>query len=292
MRYALFLGCTIPARSRHYEMSALEVSKALGIELVYIEDFSCCGFPIKSYNGEIAGAVAARNLAIAEKQGLPILTLCSACNSMLNEERHKLLFDADYKKMINKRLEKVKAEVAKPSEVIHFARLLAKEDHLRLLSKKVTSSLKDLPVAIHYGCHYLKPSQVFEDPEDPEEPTSLHNILKAIGARPISYKGEKDCCGGAVLAFNEDTAIGLAKTKLLNVKAAGAKAMVVVCPFCSVMYDDGQRSIEKKFEVELGIPVLFLPQLVGLALGLEPKALGLNLNTVKTKQLLEDLLGN
>lgn len=292
MAYALFLGCTIPARSRHYEMSAVEVAKTIGMELIYLEDFSCCGFPIKSYNTEIAGAVAARNLALAEGQGLQIMTLCSACNSMLNEERHSLTHRTSYLEETNKRLAKVNLKIESPPKVVHFARALAEEENLELIKRKIHKSLKDFPVAIHYGCHYLKPSNVFDDPEDPEDPSSLHRILQAIGVNPIDYKGQKDCCGGAVLAFDEETATGLAKTKLINVKESGAKAMVVVCPFCSVMYDDGQKSIEKKYQIELGIPVLFLPQIVGLALGLEPKALGLNLNTVKTKQLLEDLLGN
>lgn len=292
MTYALFLGCTIPARSRHYEMSAVEVAKALGIELIYLEDFSCCGFPIKSYNADIAGAVAARNLAIAEGQGLKIMTLCSACNSMLNEERHSLMNNQSYLEETNKRLAKVSLRVERPPKVVHFAKVLAEEESLELIKQKIQKPLKSLPVAIHYGCHYLKPSNVFENPEDPEEPSSLSRILEAIDANPIDYKGQKDCCGGAVLAFDEETATGLAKTKLINVKESGAKAMVVVCPFCSVMYDDGQKSIEKKYQIELGIPVLFLPQILGLALGLDPKALGLNLNTVKTKQLLEDILGN
>ncbi len=292
MRYALFLGCTIPARSRHYEMSALEVAKALSIELIYLENFSCCGFPLKSYSAEIAGSVAGRNLSIAEKERLNIVTLCSACNSMLNEERMRILHEKGYLEAINQRLGKLNQKIERPPEVIHFAKLLARGELLESLKQRVKRYLGGLPIAIHYGCHYLKPSSAFEDPEDPEDPSSLHTILTSIGARPLIYKGQKDCCGGAVLAFDEETASELAKAKLLNVKEAGAKAMVVICPFCSVMYDDGQKSIEKKYELQLGIPVLFLPQLIGLALGLDPKSLGLNLNTVKTKQLLEELLGS
>jgi len=163
---------------------------------------------------------------------------------------------------------------------------------LQKISQGIKVDLKGLPVAIHYGCHYLKPSYVFDDFENPEEPRSIHLIIERIGANVVEYKGEKDCCGGAVLAFDENTAINLAKSKLINVKNAGAKAMVVVCPFCSVSYDDGQKTIEKKFEIEIGIPVLFLPQLVGLSLGIDPKALGMNLNTVKTKNLLEEVLGS
>jgi len=292
MRYAFFLGCTIPARARNYEMSAVEVAKALGIELLYFGDFSCCGFPLKSYNTEVAGTIAARNIAIAEENNLDIVTLCSACYSMLNEEKYHLKSDVEYLDKINQSLSCINKTVRAEIQIKHFARLLLEPQNLDKLIKGIKVDLKKLPVAIHYGCHYLKPSYVFDDFENPEEPLSIHKVIENIGATVLDYKGEKDCCGGAVLAFDENTATNLAKNKLINVKDAGAKAMVVVCPFCSVMYDDGQKAVEKKFEIEIGIPVLFLPQLVGLSLGIDPKALGMNLNTVKTKNLLEEVLGS
>jgi heterodisulfide reductase subunit B len=193
---------------------------------------------------------------------------------------------------VNQTLGRIGKSIDGPVKVTHFARLLSRPEMLGLLREKVRVDLKGLPVALHYGCHYLKPAHVFEEPEDPEDPRSLHEVVEAVGARCLDYKGLKDCCGGAVLAFDEDTATSLSKQKLVNVKERGAKAMIVVCPFCSVMYDDGQKGIEKKFGLEIGIPVLYLPQLVGLALGIDPKALGLNLNTVKTKKILEEVLGS
>ncbi len=288
MRYALFLGCTIPARARNYEMSAIEVAKALGIEFVYIDGFSCCGFPLKSYNQFTATILAARNIALAREKALNICTLCSACTSMLKEESHRLDHDEEIRKEVNQALLKVEKEYVSGTKTQHFAKVLLEHSILEKIISSIRVDLKQIPVAIHYGCHYLKPSYVFEDKEDPQ---SLDLLVRLVGADPIHYKGKKDCCGGAVLAFHEGTSLSLAYQKLKNVKEAGAKAIVVVCPFCSVMYDDSQRTIERAFQQEIGIPVIFLPQLVGLALGIDPKALGLNLNTVKTKSLLEDVLG-
>ncbi len=291
MKYALFLGCTIPARSRNYEMSARAVARKLGLDLVDIPDFSCCGFPLKSSDGKKAGLLAARNLALAEAEGLSICTLCSACASMLAEEAHRLARDRALMEETNQELEKVGLSYGGSVKVKHFARVLLDEVGLDRIREAVSVDLKDLAVATHYGCHYLKPSEIYEEAEDPENPSSLEEIIEAVGARSVPYDRKKDCCGGAILVADEQTALGMAKQKLDRVKAAGAGVMNVVCPFCSVMYDDNQKSIEGQFDVSYGIPVLFLPQIMGLAMGFDRKELGLNMNVVKTKKLTEEIIG-
>jgi heterodisulfide reductase subunit B2 len=291
MKYALFLGCTIPARSRNYEMSARAVAHRLGIELVDIFDFSCCGFPLKSSDMKQAGLLAARNLALAEAQGLPICTLCSACTSMLAEEAHLLARDRALLEEVNRKLGKVGLSYSGHVKVKHFARVLMEDVGLDRIREAVTVDLKGLPVATHYGCHYLKPSEIYEGVEDPENPSSLEALVTAVGARSVEYAHKRDCCGGAVLVADEETALKMAKGKLDHVKNAGAKAMNVVCPFCSVMYDDNQKSIENQFETSYGIPVLFLSQILGLAMGFDRKELGLNMNVVKTKGLTEEITG-
>ena len=290
-RYAFFLGCTIPARSRNYEMSARAVAKRLGLEIVDIADFGCCGFPMKATDQAAAGLLAARNLALAEGAGMDICTLCSACTSMLSEEAHRLAHDAGHLAEANRHLAGIGRSCSGTARVRHFARVLIEDVGLDRIRESITVDLKGLPVAIHYGCHYLKPSEIYPGWDDPEAPKSIERILEAIGARPVAYAGEKDCCGGAVLVADEDTALGMAKGKLDHVKAAGAKTLCVVCPFCSVMYDDNQKSIENKFETRYQIPVLFLPQIMGLAMGVDRKELGLNMNVVKTKQLTGEILG-
>jgi heterodisulfide reductase subunit B2 len=291
MKYALFLGCTIPARSRNYEMSARVVARKLGLDLVDLPDFSCCGFPLKSSDGKKAGLLAARNLALAEAEGLSISTLCSACASMLAEEAHRLGRDRTLLDETNRELEKVGLSYGGGVKVKHFARVLLDDVGLDRIREAVSVDLKGLAVATHYGCHYLKPSEIYEEAEDPENPSSLEAILESVGARSVPYDRKKDCCGGGVLVAHEQTALGMAKQKLDRVKASGARAMNVVCPFCSVMYDDNQKSIEGQFDVSYEIPVLFLPQIMGLAMGFGRKELGLNMNVVKTKELTEEIIG-
>lgn len=290
-RYAFFLGCTIPARSRNYEMSARAVARKLGLEMVDIADFGCCGFPMKASDQEAAALLAARNLSLADAADLDICTLCSACASMLGEEAHRLSHDSEHLAEVNRRLAGIDRSCSGNVKVKHFAHVLMEESGLERLRENVTVDLKDLPVAVHYGCHYLKPSDIYPEGDDPEIPVSLERLIEAVGARPVEYARKTDCCGGAVLVADELTALSMAKAKLDHVKAAGARAMCVVCPFCSVMYDDNQKSIEARFEVEYRLPVLFLPQLIGLALGLDRKELGLNMNVVKTKQLTGEILG-
>jgi heterodisulfide reductase subunit B len=159
------------------------------------------------------------------------------------------------------------------------------------IRESVKADLGGLKVAPHYGCHYMKPSEVFERFEDPEHPESLDELIRAVGAEPVQYPDKLRCCGGGLLAIDEKVALTLGKEKLAQVKAAGAEAMTLMCPFCSVMYDDNQKKIEATFEAEFALPVLYYPQLLGLALGIEPKALGLNMNRVKTKPLLAKLSG-
>ncbi len=291
MKYALFLGCTIPARSRNYEMSARVVARRLGLDLLDIPNFSCCGFPLKSSDGKKAGLLAARNLALAEAEGVSICTLCSACASMLAEEAHLLGRDRTLLGETNTELEKVGLSYGGSVKVKHFARVLLDDVGLAPIREAVSVDLKGLAVATHYGCHYLKPSEIYDKAEDPENPSSLEEILAAVGAKSVPYDRKKDCCGGGVLVAHEQTALEMSKQKLDRVKKAGARAMNVVCPFCSVMYDDNQKSIEGRFDVSYEMPVLFLPQIMGLAMGFDRKELGLNMNVVKTKKLTEEIIG-
>ena len=291
MKYALFLGCTIPARSRNYEMAARAVAARLGIEFQDQKDFSCCGFPIKASDEHGATLLAARNLALAEEMDLEICTLCSACTAMLAEVAHKLRHDEGLRAEINADLSVVGREVKGTARVRHFARVLLEDVGADRIRESVKVDLKGLPVAVHYGCHYLKPSYIYEGGEDPEAATSLDELITAAGAQSLPYNRKKFCCGGSVLVADEKTALGMAKEKLDQVQAAGGRSMVVVCPFCSVMYDDNQKSIESAFNVSYQIPVLYLPQLLGLAMGMDRKALGLNMNVVKTNKITEEILG-
>lgn len=286
MTYALFLGCTIPARGRNYEISARNVARRLGLELVDVEDFICCGFPIKNADHMSSLLLGAYNLALAREKGLDLCTLCSSCTSALTEIAHLLHKDRDLLKTINRHLSRVGLHYEGKVKVRHFARILYEEIGEEAIKKQLQKGLDHLKIAVHYGCHYLKPSEIYDHFDESEAPRTIDALIALTGARSIDYMGKKRCCGGPVLPVDQKTAMSVAKEKLDDVIRAGADAMCLVCPFCSVMYDSNQKGIESEFNTTYNLPVLYLPQILGMAMGFDKKELGLNLNVVKTKDLM------
>jgi len=286
MKYALFLGCTIPARARNYELSARRVAEKTGIELIDVEDFICCGFPTKAGDMDASLLMAAYNLALARKQKLDVCALCSSCTSALSEAAHHLSENEEDLANINERLRPLGLQYEGAPKIRHFARILFEEVGAEKLKAQFVKDLSGLKIAVHYGCHYLKPSEIHGGFDDPENPDSLEALVALTGATVVDYPGKKMCCGGPVLPVDEKSAMLVTKGKLDNLKEAGADALCLVCPFCSVMYDGNQKSIEAEHETEYQIPVLYLTQVLGMAMGFDRKALGLNMNVVKTKNLL------
>ena len=288
MKYALFLGCTIPVRSQNYEISARNVAKKLGMDLVDIEDFSCCGFPVKSTSTETALAIAARNLAIAEAKKLEICTLCNACTGVLTEANKHLSDNKELRDKINEELKKYDKEFKKGVKIRHYDRILYEDIGLDKIKGSIKRDLKDLRVSVHYGCHYLRPKDIYDGFDDPENPKTLDELITATGVNLIDYKDKLDCCGGAILAVQEQTALKMAKIKLDNVTANKVDALVTQCPFCSIMYEDNRNKIETSFNANYNdMPVLYYTQLLGLGLGLDKKELGFRLNKIKPNSLLE-----
>lgn len=290
MKYSLFLGCTVPARARNYELSTRRVAEMFGIELVDVEGFVCCGFPIKSVHYESFLLTAAKNLILSEEMGLDICSLCSACTSMLTEVNKKLGKDNQLREKVLKKLGiKKKYRFSNAIRVKHFARVLYEDVGIENIKTSLHKELSEIKIAAHYGCHYLKPSNIYDDFDDPEHPKSLDELIKATGAVTVDYDNKNLCCGAGTLAFDDNISLSMAHKKLSSVKDAGADAISLICPFCSVMYDNNQPSIEEKFGSNYKIPVLYYPQLLGLALGMNKKELGFNMNRVKVTPLLEKL---
>jgi heterodisulfide reductase subunit B len=286
VKYALFLGCTIPIRGQNYEMSAREVAKKLDIDLVDIADFSCCGFPVKSSNAETSLIFAARNLAVASKKGEDICTLCNACTSVLTEANKELSENKELREKVNKELNKIGLEFKPGVKIKHFSRILYEDIGIEKIQKKIKKNLDKLSMSIHYGCHYLRPRELYDGFDDAENPSTVENLVAVTGVAVIDYKNKLECCGGAILGVEEGIALKMAKDKLDNVTKNKVDALVTICPFCSIMYEDNQKKIESKFNVEYNLPVLYYPQVLGLALGVDPKQLGFRLNKVKTINML------
>lgn len=268
MRYALFLGCTAPTKSRNYELATREVARALGIELVDLPDFECCGFPLKSVHHESHLLMAARNLMVAEREELDVCVLCSACTGTLTEVNRQLAHNDVLREQVVSKLGGGKGEYV-------FGSAIAVKHVVRIL---------------HYGCHYLRPSEIYDDCEDPEDPHSLDELIEVTGAKSVRYSERERCCGAGVLAIDEEIALSLAQKKLEDVRSSGAHAMVLMCPFCGVMYDENQARIEARSDATYNLPVLYYPQLLGIALGIDPKSLGFRLNRVKADKFLERVI--
>ncbi len=288
-KYALFLGCTIPVRAQNYELATRKTAEALGIGLEHIPNFSCCGYPVSSIHQHTAEEMAARNLALAEAQGCDICAICTACTGVLTEVSRELNENEAKRAEINETLASIGMQYRGTVKVRHYARVLFEEVGIEKIAEKIVRPLSGLKIAPHYGCHYLKPSEVYEDFDSPEDPHTLDDLIEATGATSVAYNKKLNCCGGALLAVDENLALRISKEKLDQLKAMEVDAIGLICPFCSVMYESNQKKIEKEFETQYDLPVLYYPQILGLAMGMDPKDLGIQMNRVRPKALMEKL---
>lgn len=279
LRYMLFTGCTVPARLNAYELATRKVTTALNIEIVSMEGATCCGFPIEALNKKAALALAARNLCIAEQQGVSILTLCPGCTSTLVKANKLLKENADVLEEINGVLASVKMEFQGKTEVKHLIQVLYEDVGAKKIESAIERPLEGLNVATHTGCHLLRPSKSLNI-DDPEFPSILDRLVEYTGAKSVTYRGKNHCCGSPVLSMDRELALLVGKAKLDNINHVGAHMLATVCPFCHIMFDSCQTEIEKKSGVQYSLPVIHYPQLLGLALGFGPKSLGLFENRI------------
>lgn len=284
--YLIFLGCAIPYRVAAYEMSAREVLQKLGVQLIEMTEFNCCGLPMDPVDHEMMLIMAARNLALGEQQGLSILTLCPGCAGTLRKVNKNLKEDKNLREDINSCLAEGGLEFKGTINVRHLVQVLVEDLGLEKIKNSVINPLTKLKVAEHNGCHALRPREYagFDDPEDPK---ILKSLIEITGAKCLDYMDEAECCGAPSAGINDKIPLQLAKDKLDHIRAVGAEALVTTCPFCHMMYDTNQVRIEKMFSEKYGIPVLHYPQLLGLAIGLPPEELAFNELRVNCSQILE-----
>jgi len=289
-RYAFFLGCTTPVRAMNYELSTRRVASKLDIELVDLP-FTCCGYPIESINRDSAMLMSMRNFALAESKGLDIVTVCSACAGALTRFSNAFQEDESSRNRVLDQLKSAGLEYKGSAKVRHFARILYEDVGVAKLRETVTKDLSGLKVLTHYGCHYVRPSDSYGEFDDPEVPHTVDDLVEVTGAESLDIPQKSVCCGAPVLSVNKAVALSMAEVKLQMAQAAKVDALVVICPFCGISYDRGQLEIEAEFQRKYGIPVLYYPQLLGLAMGLSPRDLGFMMNSVKAQGLLEKVSG-
>jgi heterodisulfide reductase subunit B len=289
LRYSLFLGCMIPNRYPNIEVSIRNTMAGLGIELVDMKGASCCPAPgaIRSFSNKLWLAVAARNLTIAEEMGCDIMTGCNGCYGTLKETNETLKHNETRKDWVNRILkESGVREFNGTAEVKHLVEAFYVDMGINKLSEFVTNPIP-LRVAVHYGCHIVKPSELRRWGAN-ENPRFLDELVEATGAKSIDYKDKMMCCGagGGVRASNLPVALDMVREKLTNMKAANVDCIVDCCPFCHMQLEGGQLDIKKQTGEDFDIPVFYYTQLLGLTMGLNKEELGLHKNAIPTSQLL------
>lgn len=286
LSYLFFIGCTIPYRVSNYEVSARKVFARLGMELVEMSDFNCCGLPVDPASHEMMIALAARNLCLAEQQELNIITLCTGCAGTLRKANKALKEDKELRKRINGYLNEVGMEFKGTVEAKHFIHALKEDLGFDKIKDAIKRPLTGLKVAEHCGCHLLRPTEIFGW-DDPENPEVLKGLIELTGAECLDYMDEPECCGYTIIAIDDKVALQLTREKLQHIKMAGAQAMVTVCPSCHLMFDMQQSRIERMFNEKFELPVLHFPQLLGLAMGLSSDELALKDLRVSPSKILE-----
>ncbi len=270
--YAYYPGCSLKSGSKHYEESLLPVFKEIGIPLKEMDDWNCCGATAYfSVDDSMAEAICGRNLSIAEKSGQDIMAPCAGCYLTMKKSNHFLASGHEKAKKILNSLKSVDCQYNGTVNVVHPLEVLTKDLGLENLKEKVRAPLKGLKVASYYGCQLVRPYTEFDDPD---RPTSMDNVMAAMGAQPVEYGVKALCCGGSLAGTLDEVATGLNYILLKEAKRNGADVIVTLCPLCQFNLEMNQNKIVKKYKEDLKLPILYFTQLMGLALGIPKEDLG------------------
>jgi len=288
MEFALFLGCTIPARLNQYESSSRAVLEKLGVGLIDIREFNCCGYPLRNIDFKIFLLSSARNLALAEKKNLNIMTLCKCCYGSLKKADFLMKENASLRKEVNATLEKEGLKVEGGTEIKHLLSVLYKDIGIKTIKGKMDRTFKRLRMATHYGCHALRPSQVVEF-DNAVAPSLFDQLVEATGAESIDWPMKLECCGAPLWGINDRLSMDLTLKKLNDGKTSGADYLCAACPYCHIQFDQVQKRILSQRNVNHPLPSILYTQLLGLSLGVDKKSLGLEMNEIPITEI-EELL--
>jgi heterodisulfide reductase subunit B len=285
---SLFWGCTIPARFPFIEKATRIALDRLGVEIVDVAGFTCCPETtlVKAADEETYYLTAARNLAVAERAGLPLLTPCNGCYSTFKSVLAELSKDWRLKRRINERLAEYDLSLQGDLEVWHMVEWMSEDLGPSALAKMVAKPLWGMQIAVHYGCHMLRPSPAVRW-DSPTNPSKFEQLVRALGGTVVEYESRMDCCGGALDRVGErQKALGMCRHKLEDALAQGADALVVSCPSCFQQFDLNQAAVLRESGSE-GLPVFYLTELIAMALGEEVEGLALDMHRVSTAAFME-----
>jgi len=285
--YAVFWGCMIPARFPFMEKSIRLVCDRMGVGLHDIDGVTCC--PTKSIikvGDEFTWyVIAARNLCLAENMGMDLVTPCNGCYSTLKAAATELNMDARLRREVNDVLASVGHEYKGNVQVKHLVEVLYDDLGIDEIKKHITTPLDGMKIAIHYGCHMIRPSSAIHF-DDPNHPTKFDLLVEALGAKSVDYETKMLCCGNN-LSNTEDPSdsVALSREKILEVQEI-ADGMTMMCPACFSQFDSKQYLMEKSGE-RLHMPIIYFTELMGLAFGFAPSELGMDMHRVETESFVK-----
>src|SRR6058998_516705 len=286
LKYALYPGCAAKGATPELYQSTMAIIGRLGIEVVELTAASCCGAGVVAEaDPDVALALNARTFAQAEELGLDVMTICGTCQGVMGAANKRLKTEPGLLERINQVLTRDGITYRGTIQVKHLLWIVVREVGLHRLAEQIRIPMSDFRIAPFYGCYILRPSWDLGF-DDPENPTSLEKVIRAVGAEPVDYGGKIKCCGFPIILEKEDIALAMNGTNLKEAKDAGADAMVTPCPLCHMSLDIYQERAARKVETNLNLPVLHLPQMLGLAMGVQAKDLGVERHLVPVDSIL------
>ncbi len=283
-KYAYFPGCSLEKMARSYHVSALEATRALGVELQELADWNCCGATAYFHVDELlAYTLCARNLALAEEACLDLVAPCSGCYKNMFFTRAHLKKDPDLADHINFALAEDNLRFTGSVAVRHLLEVFVQDVGLEAIKAKVTQPLHGLRVAPYYGCQIMRPRK---DHEDLEQPRFFEDLVAATGAEPVDFLLRLRCCGGALIITNRQAALSMVRNLLQSAVQARAAVIATACPLCQVNLECYQHQVNREFGTQFNLPILYFTQLVGLALGIPPERLGIGSELVSAEPAL------
>jgi len=286
LKYALYPGCAAKGATPELYQSTMAIVGRLGIEVVELAAASCCGAGVVTEaDPDVALALNARTFSQAEQLGLDVMTICGTCQGVMGAANKRLKEDSGLLERVNGMLGGDGIAYRGTVTVKHLLWIVVREVGLQRLRDQVRIPMRDFRIAPFYGCYILRPSWDLGF-DDPENPTSLEKVIRAVGGEPVAYPGRTKCCGFPVILEKEAIAVAMAGNNMKEAKEEGADFMVTPCPLCHMSLDIYQDRAGQAVNARLNLPILHLPQLLGLALGIPPKDLGVSHHLVPVDSIL------
>lgn len=287
LRYAYFPGCKIPYYVPHYGHSSQRVLNELGVELVDME-FNCCGYPMSHLYYQSSLLAAARNQALAEAQGLDLVTPCKCCYGSFKRSLYALEQEPQRRQQVEQELAKEGLAYPRKSQVKHILTVLHKDVGLPALRSRIVRPYEHLKVAVLYGCHAMRPSKVTEF-DHPWAPSLIDQLVGATGAQSVAWAGKLSCCGSPLREQNPELSLAIIRQRLIECREAKADVLVISCPYSQMQAERAYAEPRPAVDRELISGAVLYPQLLGLSMGLTPEDLTLSLNTPDAGYLLSFL---